>query len=59
VALSLLVDGKAAGAIEAKPKGAMLTGVELQSEKYSEGLPDELPAFVRQQTGARPDPIGL
>jgi type I restriction enzyme R subunit len=30
----LYVDGKAAGVIEAKKKGATLTGVEIQSNKY-------------------------
>ena len=43
----LYVGGKAVGAIEAKPEGTTLTGVELQSEKYSEGLPPELPAVIR------------
>ena len=43
----LYVDGKAAGVIEAKKAGTTLTGVEIQSEKYSNGLPDGLPAYVR------------
>lgn len=43
----LYVGGKAVGAIEAKPEGITLTGVEWQSEKYSEGLPPELPAVIR------------
>src|SRR5581483_499932 len=43
----LYVDGRAAGAIEAKPEGSTLTGVEWQSEKYSKGLPDEVPAWLR------------
>jgi len=43
----LYVDACAVGAIEAKPRGSTLTGVEWQSEKYSEGLPDQLPAAVR------------
>ncbi len=38
----LYVDRQAAGVIEAKPAGFTLTGVERQSEKYGEGLPDEL-----------------
>lgn len=42
----LYIDGKAAGAVEAKAQGA-LTGVEAQSAKYSEGLPDNLPAHRR------------
>ncbi len=36
----LYVDGKAAGVIEAKKEGATLSGVEIQAEKYSQGLPD-------------------
>ncbi|MEX2247716.1 MAG: type I restriction-modification enzyme R subunit C-terminal domain-containing protein [Dehalococcoidia bacterium] len=43
----LYVDAKAVGAIEAKAQGTTLTGVEWQSEKYSEGMPDEIPALVR------------
>jgi hypothetical protein len=43
----LYVNGKAAGALEAKKEGATLSGVEIQTEKYSEGMPDELPAHVR------------
>lgn len=42
----LFVDGKAAGAIEAKPKGTTLSGVERQSEKYGAGLPDQIPHYV-------------
>ncbi|MGC1513664.1 MAG: hypothetical protein WA797_12180 [Acidimicrobiales bacterium] len=34
----LFVDGKAVGAIEAKPSGTPLTGVEAQSAKYSTGF---------------------
>jgi len=53
----LYVDGKAAGVIEAKKEGVTLTGVETQSEKYVEGLPEGLPAwgaplpFAYQSTG--------
>lgn len=43
----LYVDGKAAGVIEAKKEGSTLTGVEVQSAKYSEGLPAGLPAYRR------------
>ncbi len=43
----LYVDCKAVGVIEAKKKGDTLTGVEVQTGKYSTGLPDELPAPVR------------
>jgi type I restriction enzyme, R subunit len=35
----LYVDTKALGAIEAKPKGHSITGVERQSGKYLTGLP--------------------
>jgi type I restriction enzyme R subunit len=41
------VDGKAAGVIEAKKAGETLTGVEIQSDKYKHGLPDDLPAWYR------------
>jgi len=41
----LYVDGRAAGVIEAKKKGDTLSGVEIQSAKYTEGLPDGLPAW--------------
>ena len=54
----LFVDGAAAGVIEAKKEGETLTGVEWQSAKYVEGLPDEIPAavegalpFVYESTG--------
>ena len=43
----LYVNQKAAGVIEAKPEGSTLTGVEVQSEKYSTGLSDNLPAHQR------------
>ena len=43
----LYVDGKAAGVVEAKKAGATLTGVEIQSAKYSKGLPEALPAWTR------------
>ena len=54
----LYVNQKATGVIEAKPEGSTLTGVEVQSEKYSTGLPDNLPAhqrplpFLYESTGA-------
>ena len=34
------IDGKAAGIIEAKKEGTTLSGVEIQSDKYTKGLPD-------------------
>jgi type I restriction enzyme R subunit len=54
----LYIDGKAAGVIEAKKEGATLTGVEVQSGKYAQGLPASLPAwrrplpFLYESTGA-------
>ncbi|MHB8481688.1 MAG: type I restriction endonuclease subunit R [Nitrospiria bacterium] len=42
----LYVSGKAIGVIEAKKEGSTLTGVEVQSAKYSEGLPTGLPAYI-------------
>ena len=43
----LYIDGKAAGVIEAKKQGATLTGVEIQSGRYAQGLPASLPAWRR------------
>jgi type I restriction enzyme R subunit len=43
----LFIDGRAVGAVEAKPSGTPLTGVEPQSQKYSGGLPAQLSAFAR------------
>ena len=43
----LSVNQKAVGVVEAKPEGFTLTGVEVQSEKYSAGLLDNLPAYLR------------
>ena len=43
----LYVNQKAVGVVEAKPEGFALAGVELQSEKYGAGLPDNLPAYLR------------
>ena len=43
----LYVNGKACGVIEAKKEGATLTGVEVQSARYAQGLPASLPAWVR------------
>lgn len=43
----LYIDGKAAGVIEAKKEGSTLTGVEVQSARYAQGLPAALPAWVR------------
>lgn len=43
----LYVNGKACDVIEAKKEGATLKGVEIQSEKYAQGLPAALPAWRR------------
>jgi type I restriction enzyme R subunit len=43
----LYVDGRAAGVIEAKKEGVTLTGVETQSERYTKGLPEKLPAWSK------------
>ena len=43
----LYVNGKACGVIEAKKQGATLTGVEVQSGRYAQGLPTNLPAWHR------------
>ncbi len=43
----LFVDREPVGSIEAKPAGTTLTGVEEQSAKYGEGLPDYLTVPVR------------
>ncbi|MGH2711539.1 MAG: type I restriction-modification enzyme R subunit C-terminal domain-containing protein [Actinomycetota bacterium] len=43
----LYVGGAAAGAVEAKPEGFTLSGVESQSKRYGEGLPAGLPAYRR------------
>jgi hypothetical protein len=54
----LYVDGRAAGVIEAKKQGATLSGVEIQSARYAQGLPRSLPAwrrplpFLYESTGA-------
>ena len=39
------VDAKAAGVIEAKKTGTTLSGVEVQSGKYTKGLPEGLPTW--------------
>ena len=41
----LYVNRKAIGVVEAKPAGYTLTGVETQSAKYVDGLPDQVPHF--------------
>ena len=52
----LYVDGRAVGVIEAKSAGSTLTGVEFQSAKYAEGLPEELPAWQRPLPVRRTNP---
>jgi type I restriction enzyme R subunit len=41
----LYVDGAPAGVIEAKKEGETLSGYEIQTEKYSVGLPDVLKPY--------------
>jgi len=41
----LYLNGRAAGVIEAKAEGHTLTGVETQSAKYTDELPDGLPHY--------------
>jgi type I restriction enzyme, R subunit len=43
----LFVDRRAVGVIEAKPAGTTLPGVELQSDKYVKGFPQNLAALTR------------
>ncbi len=43
----LYVDGRAAGVVEAKREGDTLTGVEIQSDKYTKGLLDGLPGWSK------------
>ena len=41
----LYAGGKAIGIVEAKPEGHTLTGVEPQSARYAQGLPEGLPHY--------------
>ncbi|MCA9178509.1 MAG: DEAD/DEAH box helicase family protein, partial [Planctomycetales bacterium] len=43
----LYAGGKAIGIVEAKPEGSTLTGVEVQSAKYTKGLAAHIPAYHR------------
>jgi type I restriction enzyme R subunit len=43
----LYAEGRAAGVIEAKKQGATLTGVEIQSARYAQGLPAGPPGAAR------------
>ncbi|MGY1827598.1 type I restriction endonuclease subunit R [Blastococcus sp. SYSU DS0541] len=43
----LFVDGEAVGVLEAKKVGTSLVGVETQSAKYADGLPDGIPSAGR------------
>jgi type I restriction enzyme R subunit len=54
----LFVDGSAVGALEAKKEGETLTGVAWQTDKYIDGIPQDMPKtlegalpFVYQSTG--------
>jgi type I restriction enzyme R subunit len=46
----LFVDGQAAGVIEAKKEGSTIVSVKIQTQKYSEGIPDGVPAPRRLRT---------
>jgi len=54
----LFVDGQAIGAVEAKKAGTTLIGVEPQSKKYSEGLPDFVPSWVAPPSPPQSPPLG-
>ncbi len=41
------VEGKLVGVVEAKPEGATLTGVLVQSAGYAENVSEQLPAPFR------------
>jgi type I restriction enzyme R subunit len=43
----LYLNARAIGPVEAKPEGHTLTGVEVQSSKYTFGLPEHLPVWHR------------
>ena len=43
----LYAHGQVIGVVEAKPEGHTLQGVVVQSEKYTHGLPEQVPAYVR------------
>lgn len=43
----LFVDRQAVGAVEAKKEGDTLTGVEIQTAKYADGVPDYFPVPAR------------
>ena len=53
----LYVYGYAAGVVEAKKAGVPLTEVELQTDRYSVGLPENLPAPRRQEASAKLDAL--
>jgi type I restriction enzyme, R subunit len=46
----LYATGKVIGAVEAKPEGHTLKGVEMQSAKYMSGLPNGLPRWTPEGT---------
>ena len=50
----LYVDQRAVGAIEAKPEGTTLSGVEWQSAMYAEGLPPEVRLKALTKDGRLP-----
>lgn len=46
----LYVDGKVASVVEAKKEGVTLTGIETQSDKYTQGLPAGLQRSTNPMT---------
>ena len=52
----LFVDAAPIGVVEAKKEGDTLTGVELQTTKYSEGVPVNLTAPRRPEAFESPEP---
>lgn len=52
----LFIDRVPAGAIEAKPEGTTLTGVEPQSLKYTTGLPEAMDAWGTRSRSATTPP---
>jgi type I restriction enzyme R subunit len=50
----LFADGQAVGVVEAKAEGHTLTGVEIQTQKYSEGIPVLLSVHRRRNPFHQP-----
>ena len=54
----LYADGKAIGVVEAKPEGHSLTGVEIQSALYAEGVVEEVELGSDEPTNAQAGSFG-